>query len=238
MVSKNIKCDEAVFEMKNIPVLMEHYMNKKILSGLITASLLSATLAAPAFAHQQGDIIVRAGAIMVAPNESSENVLGSLGEFQVSDDTQLGLNFTYMATDNIGIELVAASPFSHEVALEGLGTIADVKQLPPTLLAQYYFGDASSKFRPYVGAGINFTVFFDTEFNDTTGLKDLDLSNSVGLAAQVGIDYKINEKWLVNASVMYADISTDVTFNDGTVDYKYKTDIDPLVYMVSVGYVF
>ena len=215
-------------------------MNKKILSGLITASLLSATLAAPAFAHQQGDIIVRAGAIMVAPNESSDDVLG-LGEFQVSDNTQLGLNFTYMATDNIGIELVAASPFTHEVALEGVGVIAEVKQLPPTLLAQYYFGDAGSKFRPYVGAGINFTIFFDTEFNangEANALSDLDLSNSVGLAAQAGIDYMINDKWLVNASVMYADISTDVTFKAGTDDVKIKTDIDPLVYMVSIGYVF
>ncbi|KXO08488.1 Outer membrane protein W precursor [Moritella sp. JT01] len=215
-------------------------MNNKILSGLITASLLSATLAAPAFAHQQGDMIVRAGAIVVAPNESSDNVLG-LGEFEVNDNTQLGLNFTYMATDNIGIELVAASPFTHEVALEGIGVIAEVHQLPPTLLAQYYFGNASSKFRPYVGAGVNFTVFYDTKFNDAgtdAGLSNLDMSNSVGLAAQFGIDYMINDKWLVNASVMYADISTDVTFKVGTDDVKIKTDIDPLVYMVSIGYVF
>ncbi|GIC77844.1 outer membrane protein OmpW [Moritella sp. F3] len=217
-------------------------MNKKILSGLITASLLSATLAAPAFAHQQGDIIVRAGALMVAPNESSGDVLGA-GEFQVDDNVQLGLNFTYMATDNIGIELVAASPFTHEISLEGIGVIAEASQLPPTLLAQYYFGDSGSKFRPYVGAGVNFTVFFDTEFNDTgtgigNGLSDLDMSNSIGLAAQVGVDYKINDKWLVNASVMYADISTDVTFKHGADDVKIKTDIDPLVYMVSIGYVF
>jgi outer membrane protein len=221
-------------------ILLELYMNKKILSGLITASLLSATLAAPAFAHQQGDFIVRAGAMVVAPNESSDDVLG-LGEFQVNDNTQLGLNFTYMATDNIGIELVAASPFTHEVALEGVGVIAEVKHLPPTLLAQYYFGDAGSKFRPYVGAGVNFTVFFDTDFNangTAANLSDLDMSNSVGLAAQAGIDYKINDKWLVNASVMYADISTDVTFKAGGADTKIKTDIDPLVYMVSVGYVF
>ena len=226
--------------MKNIPELTELYMNMKTLSGLITASLLSATLAAPALAHQQGDIIVRAGALMVAPNESSDDVL-NLGEFQVSDNTQLGLNFTYMATDNIGIELVAATPFKHEVALEATGVIAEVHQLPPTLLAQYYFGNADSKLRPYVGAGVNFTVFYDTKFNDTgkgAGLSNLDMSNSVGLAAQVGVDYKINEKWLLNASVMYAGISSDVTFDVGNDSYTIKTDIDPLVYMVSVGYVF
>lgn len=106
---------------------------------------------------------------------------------------------------------------------------------------QYYFGNPDSKFRPYVGAGINFTVFFDTEFNDTgtaNGLSDLDMSNSWGLAAQAGDDYKINEKWLVNAPVMYADISTYVTFKAGADAIKIKTDIDPLVYMISVGYVF
>jgi len=224
---------------------MELYMKKNTLSGLITASLLSATLAAPAFAHQQGDFIVRAGALMVAPNESSDDVvingLGNLGEFQVSDNTQLGLNFTYMATDNIGIELVAATPFTHEVGLQATGVIAEVSHLPPTLLAQYYFGDSGSKFRPYVGAGVNLTVFFDTDLNSTgtgAGLSNLDMSNSVGLAAQVGVDYKINEKWLVNASVMYADISSDVTFDVGADSYKIKTDLDPLVYMVSLGYVF
>ncbi|MFT5879273.1 MAG: outer membrane protein [Moritella sp.] len=219
---------------------MELEMNKQLLSGLITASLLSATLVAPVFAHQKGDIIVRAGAIVVAPNESSDDVL-TLGEFQVNDNTQLGLNFTYMTTDNIGVELVAASPFTHEVALEATGAIAEVHQLPPTLLAQYYFGNSDSKFRPYVGAGLNFTVFYDTKFNDTgtgAGLSNLDMSNSWGLAAQAGIDYKINAKWLVNASVMYADISTDVTFKAGSDEKKIKTDIDPLVYMVSVGYVF
>jgi outer membrane protein len=221
---------------------MELEMNKEISSGLITATVLSIAIAAPAFAHQKGDIIMRAGAIVVAPNESSENVLGSLGEFKVNDNTQLGLNFTYMATDNIGIELVAATPFTHEVALEGLGgTIAEVKHLPPTLLAQYYFGNSGSNFRPYVGAGVNLTVFFDTDLNSNgteKGLSNLDMSNSFGLAAQVGIDYKINQKWLINASVMYADISSDVTFDVGADSYKIKTDIDPLVYMVSVGYVF
>ncbi len=215
-------------------------MNKNILSGFITAALLSAGIAAPAVAHQEGDIIVRGGAIVVAPNESSDDVLG-LGEFKVNSNTQLGLNFTYMATDNIGVELVAATPFSHEISLDGLGKIADAKHLPPTLLGQYYFGNPDSKFRPYVGAGINFTVFFDTEFNGTgtaNKLSDLDMSNSWGLAAQAGVDYKIDEKWLINASVMYADIGTDVTFKADGTPVKIKTDIDPLVYMISVGYVF
>lgn len=62
-----------------------------------------------------------------------------MGPFSASNDTQLGLTFTYMATDNIGVELLAATPFRHKVGLGPTGTTATVRQLPPTLMAQYYF---------------------------------------------------------------------------------------------------
>jgi len=183
---------------------------------------------------------------MVAPNESSDKVstANGLGEFKIDSDTQLGLNFTYMFTDNFAVELVAASPFTHKVQLEGVsGELAEVTQLPPTLLVEYYFGNAQSKLRPYVGVGINYTIFFDDSFTgnpnaSSLNLENLELSNSVGLAAKVGVDYMISEKWLVNASVMYADINTDVEFDSILGHSKVKTDIDPFVYMVSLGYVF
>ncbi|GIU10170.1 outer membrane protein OmpW [Shewanella sp. MBTL60-112-B2] len=214
-------------------------MNKKIVSSLIATALLTTGFTSSALAHQAGDIIVRAGVAVVAPNESSQDVLG-LGEFSVGDNTQLGLNFGYMLTDNIGIELLAATPFSHDVSLDGVGKIAETKHLPPTLVAQYYFGDANSKLRPYIGAGVNFTNFFDNEFTNDLGgaLTDLSMSNSWGLAAQVGLDYQINDSWLVNASVWYAQISTDVKFNYLGDAQKVETDIDPWVYMISVGYTF
>ncbi|ABL99578.1 outer membrane protein OmpW [Shewanella amazonensis] len=213
-------------------------MKKSYLSGLIAASLLS-VVSASAFAHQAGDIIVRAGAVVVAPNESSP-VVADVAEFGVSNNTQLGLNFGYMLTDNWAIELLAATPFTHDVSLGVLGKIAETKHLPPTLVAQYYFGNANSAFRPYVGVGVNYTNFFDTEFtNDLDGaLTDLSLSTSVGWAAQVGFDYSFNKNWMLNASVWYADISTDVKFNLGDTPVVVETDIDPWVYMVSVGYKF
>jgi outer membrane protein len=215
-------------------------MNKKITLSLVAVSLLSAGLSFSAAAHQAGDIIVRAGVAMVAPNESSP-VVANVAEFSVDNDVQLGLNFGYMLTDNVGIELLAASPFSHDVSLGALGKIADSKQLPPTLVAQYYFGDSQSALRPYVGLGVNFTNFYDNEFTQDAkdlGLENLSLSNSWGLAAQVGLDYQIDKKWLVNASVWYAQISTDVSFDMGADHVVVDTDIDPWVYMVSVGYTF
>lgn len=218
-------------------------MNKNIVSTVIAATLLAAGFTASVSAHQAGDIIVRAGAVVVAPNESSQDVVipsANLGEFKVNNNTQVGLNFGYMLTDNIGVELLAATPFSHDVSLAGVGKIAETKHLPPTLVVQYYFGDAQSKLRPYIGAGVNYTKFFDNKFTNDLGgdLTNLDMSDSWGLAAQVGLDYQVNKNWLVNGSVWYAKIDTDVEFKYQGAPVKIETDIDPWVYMVSVGYTF
>ncbi|WP_297893134.1 outer membrane protein OmpW [Shewanella sp.] len=214
-------------------------MNKKTVSTLIAATLLAAGFTASVSAHQAGDIIVRAGVVVVAPNESSQDVAGN-GEFIVSSDTQLGLNFGYMLTDNFGVELLAATPFSHDVSLNGVGKIAETKQLPPTLVAQYYFGDAQSKLRPYIGVGVNYTNFYDNEFTNDLGgaLTDLSMSTSWGLAAQVGLDFQMSKNWLLNASVWYAKIDSDVKFKLADAPVTIETDIDPWVYMVSVGYTF
>lgn len=219
-------------------------MNKTTVSTLIAATLLAAGFTASVSAHQAGDIIVRAGVVVVAPNESSDDVvtpdLGNLGEFSVSNSTQLGLNFGYMLTDNFGVELLAATPFSHDVSLDGVGKIAETKQLPPTLVAQYYFGDAQSKLRPYIGVGVNYTNFYDNEFTNDVGgaLTDLSMSTSWGLAAQVGLDFQMSKNWLVNASVWYAQIDSDVKFKYKGTPVTISTDINPWVYMVSVGYTF
>jgi outer membrane protein len=214
-------------------------MNNKITLALLAAGLVTASFANVAQAHQAGDIIVRAGIATVAPNESSPVVAGE-DEFTVGTDTQLGLNFAYMVTDNIGVELLAASPFSHDISLGSLGKIAETKHLPPTLVAQYYFGQANSVIRPYIGLGLNYTNFYDNEFtNDLNGaLTNLSMTSSWGVAGQIGVDYKVNKDWLVNASVWYAKIQTDVTFDMGGVAQNVETDIDPWVYMVSVGYSF
>ncbi|WJY17073.1 outer membrane protein OmpW [Pectobacteriaceae bacterium CE90] len=205
--------------------------------------LLIAAALMPAFAqaNQAGDIIVRAGTAILRPNASSDNVLGSLGSFNVDNNTQLGLTFTYMATDNIGVELLAATPFQHKVGLNGLGTIAEVKHLPPTLMAQYYFGQKEDKLRPYLGVGVNYTTFFDEKFNDTgkdNGLSDLSLSDSWGIAAQAGLDYNLNKNWLLNMSLWWMDISTDVKFKAGGQDQTVSTRLDPWLFMFAVGYKF
>lgn len=188
------------------------------------ALLVAAALMAPsAFAHQAGDILVRGGAVMVSPSTSSDDTL------DVQPDTQLGLTFSYMLTDNWGVELLAATPFSHGVNLDG-NEVAKVKHLPPSLMAQYYFGNAQSKVRPYVGAGINYTFFFDEEAKG--GLNSVDADDSWGLAAQAGLDMAVTENVFVNGSVWYMDIDTDVSVNG---QFFEKTSIDPIGLMVGLG---
>lgn len=227
-------------------------MNKSLLG----ASLIALALAAPAVhAHQAGDFIVRAGAATASPNEDSGNL--KLDGTKISgtkatldSDTQLGLAFAYMVTDHIGIELLAATPFQHQVAVKGLGAgldgkLADIKHLPPTLSVQYYPMDAGSKFQPYVGIGVNYTLFFDEDLSSerkAQGFSDMKLKNSVGLAGQVGLDYMLTDNLLFNAAVWYADINTEASIDGpsalGVGKTKVDVDVDPWVYMVGIGYKF
>lgn len=211
-------------------------MKKLTLVSLIAAALVPAV----ANAHKAGDVLVRAGSVTVMPHESSSNVLG-LGEFNVSNDTQLGLTASYMVTNSIGIELLAATPFKHKVGLGPLGNIAEAKHLPPSLMVQYYLFEDSA-FRPYAGIGVNYTRFFSEEFYSNAkaiGLHDLKLSDSWGFAAQMGMDYTLANNIIINASVWWMDISTDVKFKDDKgKQQKYKTDLDPWSVMLGVGYNF
>lgn len=196
----------------------------KTLPFLVAAILLPSL----AQAHQAGDILVRGGAMTVSPTTDATDTL------DVQNNTQLGLTLSYMVTDNWGLELLAATPFSHSVEMGG-AEVAKIKHLPPSLMGQYYFGHADSKVRPYIGAGINYTLFFDEQGRGALLGSDVELDDSWGLAAQAGLDMAINDSWFVNGSVWYMDIDTDVSVDGTRVD---KTGIDPVGLMVGLGYRF
>ena len=224
---------------------------------LFATSLLALAIAAPSVqAHQAGDIIVRAGAITVDPHESSSDIfVGALNtkvagtKATLDSDTQLGLNFVYMATNQIGIELLAATPFSHNVgvkgfsgAFEGLnGKLGSLKHLPPTVSLVYYPFADNKVFKPYVGAGINYTWFFDDKLSSSAenkGFSGLDMKDSWGWAAQLGADYMLTDNIMINGQVRYIDIETTGTTNFGGSKVKVDVDVDPFVYMVGLGYKF
>jgi outer membrane protein len=185
---------------------------------------------------------------MVSPDSGQSTILLSGADsglaLSVGDDTQLGLNFVYFFDSNWAIELLAATPFDHDIELHAAGVttlLADTKQLPPTLSALYYFNTGSA-FKPYVGVGINYTVFFDNSFTGTysdAGFSDLELDNSFGYAVQIGADYEIDKNWSVNVSARYIDISTDASFAVGGDNIgSASVDVNPIVYSVMLGYKF
>lgn len=108
-------------------------------------------------------------------------------------------------------------------------------------MAQYYFRDKQDKLRPYLGIGLNYTTFFDEKFNNTgsaAGLTDLSVKDSWGIAGQAGMDYMVSENWMLNMSVWWMNIESDVKFKAGGVEQTINTRLDPWVFMFGAGYRF
>ncbi|NQV68932.1 MAG: outer membrane beta-barrel protein [Pseudohongiella sp.] len=227
---------------------------KRLSIATLTVSLFL-VLSAPAFSHEAGDIILRVGATSVAPDESTSLIsAAATGPLSgtgagVGDSTQLGLNLVYMLSDNIGIEVLAATPFEHDLTAKGLGLhgfsttdLGSSHQLPPTLTLNYFLGGANSPIRPYIGIGVNYTTFFDKSLSNQAkselGASNLELDDSFGLAYRAGIDFNIGDRWILNASLWNIDIETDASFNSALGKVKVNAEIDPWVYMVSLGYRF
>ena len=235
-------------------------MSRTFKLGVLAAAVMAA---APAVqAYEAGDFIGRVGVVTVDPDSSSSNLnsnaLGELDGAKVSVDTntQLGLTVSYMFTDQIALGVLGATPFKHNIEgdgsiLGGDGKLAETKQLPPTITLQYFPMPSGSKFQPYVGVGVNYTNFFEEKTTQTltdtyatlaSGVDrtDIELDDSFGLAAEIGLDYMVTDNIGVNAAIWYADIDTEATINAYAGNTKADTstidvDIDPWVYMVGLS---
>ncbi len=205
-------------------------MSSKMVKSALAVALAGGLVAGAAQAYEAGDWLVRAGIWGVYPK--SDNLsLGPNADINVDDGYSLGFNITYMATPNIGIELLGAWPFSHDITLTGAGTIGETKHLPPTISVQYHFMPESN-FRPYVGVGLNYTFFFDEDTKGALSGADLKLDDSWGVAGQIGMDIDVAPNWFMNVDVRYISIESDASLNGvgiGTVE------IDPWIVGLNIG---
>lgn len=207
-------------------------------SALVAATLMSGAAMAEGFKTKEaGDFLIRARGIGLIPDESSSiSVIG--GEADASNEYVPELDISYFITDNIALELIAATT-NHDVDVEGstLGAdvdLADVGVLPPTLTVQYHFLPAN-RFSPYLGAGVNYTIFYDEEAAGGA-VTSVDFENSFGLALQAGFDVAIGGNWSANVDVKKIFLNTDVKINGGAINAD--VDLDPWVFGVGVGYRF
>lgn len=217
-------------------------MNRTVL--LLSAATIAGVLATPAQA-KQGDVLIRLRGIMVAPNEKSGSVLPGFAGEKVSVDNAVApeVDFTWMATDHIGFELIAAttkhSASGRTGTIGSIGKLASTWVLPPTLTAQYHFVP-QGKVRPYVGAGINYTLFYNedasTALEGAVGKTKVHMSDSFGWAAQAGVDIDLTDKVFLNFDIKYIDIDTNARLSTSAAGVqKVHVELDPLVVGVGMG---
>ena len=193
----------------------------------------AAPLAAFADATPDGNWLVRARAIHVNPrNDGGSTSIG--GKPHAGTDTVPELDLTYFATPNIGFELIAATTEHNIKVNKGTNAnLGSVKLLPPTLTAQYHFTNpALGKLKPYVGAGINYTHFYDA---DHAGFSSVTYDYAFGTVLQAGADYKLTENIYLNADIKQVFLSTDVTVNNSITA---KANLNPVIAGIGIGYRF
>ncbi|MGD9773276.1 OmpW/AlkL family protein [Diaphorobacter sp.] len=192
--------------------------------NLLTLAVLCAMTSGAAFAQQvtEGSWMVRARAVHL--NSDNGGTAGAAG-VSVNDKWLPEVDVSYFFTPNIAAELILTYPQKHDVRLNG-ADIGSLKHLPPTLLAQYHFTGMGA-FKPYVGAGINYTRFSSVKLPAGLDVK----RNSWGGALQVGVDYLLDKNWSLNLDVKKVYIDTDVR-GVGTLK------VDPVLIGVGVGYRF
>lgn len=233
-------------------------VNNRYVKLFKTTTVLSALIASsPLMAIGQDDILINARILNISPDVGGNQVMTTGGAplaapagIDVDSATTLGVDITYMVTDNFGVELMLDTTSKHDI--NGTGNLAgvsvgDVTVLPPSLIGVWHFTPASN-IRPYVGAGLNYTMFlsesttgqFTSTMDSVVGpgvtSTGVSVDDTLSIVVQAGVDIDINKDWYVSLDAKYIDLNTTATVqvngaDAATVDF----DLNPLVLGVGVG---
>ncbi|MEX6506305.1 OmpW family protein [Jiella sp. M17.18] len=158
-------------------------------------------------------------------------------DLSYSDTVVPELDISYFFTDAIAAELILGTTYADvkgKGSIAGLGTVGKTWILPPTLTLQYHFNDFG-RFKPYVGAGVNYTIFYNQKGRSAD---DLDIKNSFGAALQVGFDYMIDDNWGWNVDVKKLFLRPDFDVTVGGNRLHGKADLDPWLIGTGITYRF
>jgi len=201
------------------------------------------TLALAAGAVQAQDNIFKGGAIFYQTHDKTTGIRGfgipPGADASVGDAWTLLFTYERMFRPDFGIELVLGLP--PKIEAKGSGTTAflgdnilSAKNIAPTLLFNYHFGAPSDTWRPYVGIGVNYTIFSDIKSKLASKVQ---MSDSVGIAGQIGLDYHYDKNWGAFASIGAAKVKTDLIAVESTV-LTTTIDFRPVTYAFGVSYRF
>lgn len=198
-------------------------MRKLLMLAPLTAAL-GLGFASTAQATEAGDWLLSVGGHVVDPDSNNGTLADGTLRTDVRSSFRPTVTAEYFVAPQWGIELLASAPFKHNIRLNDAAA-GSTQHLPPTLSLQYHF--AGEKVSPFIGAGVNYTIFFNEKTKGPLAGTDVSLQNSFGLAAHAGLDVAIGEgKWL-RVDARWIDIDADVKVNGGKVG---TAKIDPLIY--------
>lgn len=177
---------------------------------------------------------IRGRIIDVIPDESSSVSVG--GNAKVGDGLSPEVDLSYYFTDYISAEIIAGTT-QHSLSHSAAGDLGRTWVLPPTLTVQYH-PLPHNDFSPYVGAGLNYSIFYGENSANGNGVTGLDLDGGIGYALQAGADYWIDENWGVNVDVKKLFLNVDAKMNVGGAPVTADVDLDPWVVGAGVSYRF
>lgn len=221
-------------------------MNK----NLIVVALVLTAVSMNAHAQKAGGMSLEAGITLLSLQVGSGDLSAPAfpnTKADVSDATGLTGAFTYMATDNIAINVPLGLGFKHDITgaarAQGFGKLATVRALPITVLGQYRFGQANDTLRPYVGGGLAFVKFYkETGSAALTALTNpggapvtLSVESKLAPVIQLGAIFNINQQWFANAHYAKTFVTADTKFSTGQTQ---SIKLNPNAFSIAVGYKF
>ncbi|HEY5971418.1 MAG TPA: OmpW family outer membrane protein [Pseudoxanthomonas sp.] len=207
-------------------------MKESLITSTFALALAVTTL--PAMAQSKGDWTLGVGVHQVNPKSDNGALAGGTLPLDIDSDVKPTIAFEYFLRDNLGLEVLAALPFKHDIAIDGLGTVGTTKHLPPTVTLQYHFNSAG-KVSPFLGAGFNYTTFFSEDTVGALAGSELKLDDSWGLAAHAGMDFAVGQRGAIRVDVRWIDIDSDVELDGAKLG---TANIDPLAYGVAYVWKF
>lgn len=201
-----------------------------------------ALVATPAQAGVLDNVQIKLGASYIAPDENADiSVIG--GDVEISDETAPTLAIEYFFSDHISMELLCCIA-RHDVAAVGTAVgptgrvdLGEISHFPPTVTVKYRWTNLG-RVEPYVGAGVNYTHFFDEELPAGGVATSIDYDDSFGAALQAGADIRVNDHWAVNVDVRRIWIDPEVTIMAGATRIDADVEINPTIFTIGVGYRF
>lgn len=205
----------------------------------LAAAFAVLALGGVAEAGMPSGLNIKVGVSGVLPDEGAKvSVIG--GDADISDEVVPTVSLEYYFTDNFSAELMCCAA-RHDVKAvnTALGTVdlGKITHFPPTVTAKYHFTQFGA-LKPYVGAGVNYTHFFDESVPAGGPVTRISYDDSFGPALQAGADYSLGDHWSVFADARKIWINTDVTIDAGPTRINADVDIDPWVVTLGVGYRF